>query len=124
LFYKCDIAGIVNNFLIYLYYKKGQLMIKPLIITLLLGSITFIYAAESNTTADSSNISEQELKRAIAKEEKYAKERTFYNAKTYDFKGSEVNKESLKKIPVIEMDDPSIDSDSILGMSEEENLSW
>jgi len=30
----------------------------------------------------------------------------------------------LDKVPLIEMDDPSVDSDAILGMSEEENLSW
>ncbi len=55
---------------------------------------------------------------------KYAKEQKFYDAKSYDFKGVEVNKASLDKIQAIEMDDPSIDSDAILGMSEEENLSW
>jgi len=87
------------------------------IVSLLFSGI--LYAGDSNNS-----IVDQELQKAIEQEKKFAKEQTFYNAETYDFKGAEVNKDSLSNVPLIEMDDPGIDSDAILGMSEEENLSW
>jgi len=93
-------------------------------IFLLLG---VLHASESNQTVsqdENNTIINQELQKAIEQEKKFAKEQTFYDAETYDFKGSEVNKASVKKLEVIEMDDPDIDSDAILGMSEEEGLSW
>ena len=94
---------------------------------MLFGLLSFLSATEHNATQKSENnhtILNQELQKAIELEKKYAKEQKFYDAKSYDFKGVEVNKASLDKIQAIEMDDPSIDSDAILGMSEEENLSW
>jgi len=83
---------------------------------------SFLSAAENNSTQNS--ILNQELQKAIELEKKYAKEQKFYDAESYDFKSVEVNKASLDKIQAIEMDDPDLDSDAILGMSEEENLSW
>jgi len=83
--------------------------------------------AEENTTAAAEanrSILHTELQKAIELEKKYAKEQKFYDAKTYDFKGAEVNKNSLANVPLIEPDDPELDSDAILGMSEEEGLSW
>ena len=88
---------------------------------------TSLCAEENKTTnhADTNHsIINQELQKAMEQEKKFAKEQTFYNAETYDFKGSEINKDSVKKLEVIEMDDPDLDSDAILGMSEEEGLSW
>ncbi len=83
---------------------------------------SLLYAEGNQTTGHS--IIDQELQKAIEQEKKFAKEQTFYDAESYDFKGAEVNKASLDNVPLIEMDDPGIDSDAILGMSEEENLSW
>jgi hypothetical protein len=94
-------------------------MIKRVSFAAILLCTGVVFASENNST-----IIDQELQRAIEQEKKFAKEQTFYNAETYDFKGSEVNRASLDKVPLIEMDDPSVDSDAILGMSEEENLSW
>jgi hypothetical protein len=94
-------------------------MIKRFSFTVILLFSGILYAGEHN-----SSIIDQELQKAIEQEKKFAKEQTFYNAETYDFKGAEVNKDSLTNVPLIEMDDPGIDSDAILGMSEEENLSW
>ena len=98
-------------------------MIKTLIFTILLIPFSLLSAGESKSETNSS-IVELELQKAIEQEKKFAKEQKFYDAKTYDFKGAEINKASLKNVPLIEMDDPGIDSDAILGMSEEENLSW
>ena len=37
-----------------------------------------------------------------SKEKKYAKEQTFYSEENYDFKGAEVNPESLKNIKEVQ----------------------
>jgi hypothetical protein len=101
-------------------------MIKRMILIAILMLSSSPYAEENKTVrVDANNsIINQELQKAMEQEKKFAKEQTFYNAETYDFKGAEINKASLDNVPLIEMDDPSIDSDAILGMSEEENLSW
>ena len=101
-------------------------MKKRMIFVAVFMTYSSLYAQETRGTAAdiNSSISEQELQKAIALEKKYAKEQKFYDAKTYDFKGAEINKKSLKHIEVIEPDDPDLDSDAILGMSEEEGLTW
>ena len=45
---------------------------------------------------------EKQLKKEIENEKKYAKEQTFYSEKNYDFKGAEVNKDSLDSVPELE----------------------
>ena len=102
-------------------------MIKKMILVAILMLSTSLCAEENKTTNNvdtNHSIINQELQKAMEQEKKFAKEQTFYNAETYDFKGSEINKDSVKKLEVIEMDDPDLDSDAILGMSEEEGLSW
>jgi hypothetical protein len=47
---------------------------------------------------------EEKIARQMKKEEKYAREQKFYQADQYDFKGAEVDPESLKKIKPIEPD--------------------
>jgi len=44
-------------------------------------------------------ITAKQLQIAIDKEKKHAKEQTFYQAKSYDFKSAEVNPASLASIP-------------------------
>ena len=51
-----------------------------------------------------SNSSKEALKKAMEDEKKYAQEQRFYAADEYDFKGSEVDPKSLKKIKVPEPD--------------------
>ena len=45
---------------------------------------------------------EKQLKKEMENEKKYAKEQTFYSAENYDFKGAEVNKDSLDSVPELE----------------------
>ncbi|RLA78095.1 MAG: hypothetical protein DRG78_15925 [Epsilonproteobacteria bacterium] len=45
---------------------------------------------------------EKQLKKEMENEKKYAKEQTFYSEKNYDFKGAEVNKDSLDSVPELE----------------------
>jgi 1-aminocyclopropane-1-carboxylate deaminase/D-cysteine desulfhydrase-like pyridoxal-dependent ACC family enzyme len=43
-------------------------------------------------------ILEEHIKIQQEKEKKYAKEQTFYNEENYDFRGAEVNPESVKSL--------------------------
>jgi hypothetical protein len=73
-------------------------------------------AAEHNTTGkkttkernastrNDKDAIEEKIRKQMEKEEKYAKEQKFYQADQYDFKGAEVDPESLKKIKPIEPD--------------------
>ena len=45
---------------------------------------------------------EKQLKKEMENEKKYAKEQTFYSEENYDFKGAEVNQDSLDSIPDLE----------------------
>jgi len=45
---------------------------------------------------------EKQIKKEMENEKKYAKEQTFYSEKNYDFKGAEVNKDSLDSVPKLE----------------------
>ncbi len=45
---------------------------------------------------------EKQLKKEMENEKKYAKEQTFYSEENYDFKGAEVNKDSLDTVPKLE----------------------
>ncbi|NOQ30359.1 MAG: hypothetical protein GQ570_04455 [Helicobacteraceae bacterium] len=50
-----------------------------------------------------------ELKKAMDKEKKYAKEQIFYSTHNYDFKSAEVNRDTLDSVPDIEVDDMDMD---------------
>ena len=80
--------------------------------------IISLYGAESNSTAaaeSNSSILEAQLQQAIEQEKKFAREQTFYDAKTYDFKGAEVNPKSLEHIELI-VPEPDMDSNDFLEM--------
>jgi len=67
--------------------------------------------ANSNTTKNHKKaIVEKHIKEQLAKEKKYSKEQTFYNEENYDFSGAEVNPESVKTTPELEVDDLDMDS--------------
>jgi len=55
---------------------------------------------------------EKQLKKEMENEKKYAKEQTFYSEENYDFKGAEVNKDSLDTVPKLEPQD-DFDMDSV-----------
>ena len=76
-----------------------------LIFTLFLSISAF--GAESKASQERAKA---QLKIEMEKEKKYSREQTFYNANNYDFKGAEVNKDSLDSVPTIEVDEFNIDS--------------
>ncbi len=45
---------------------------------------------------------EKQIQKEMENEKKYAKEQTFYSEKNYDFKGAEVNPDSLDSVPKLE----------------------
>ena len=68
-----------------------------LILAIMLSSSLFATNDEQRT--------QKQIQKELQKEKKYEKEQTFYQQKDYDFKGAEVNPDSLKSIPDIEPDD-------------------
>jgi len=78
-----------------------------LILTLMVGSLLM---AEKKENAKS--IIDKQLEIQMEKEKKYSREQTFYTAEHYDFKGAEVNPESLKNITLPEIQD-DFDMDSV-----------
>jgi len=78
-------------------------MIKFILTIALLTSIV----GASSTKKD--KIAQESLKQQMKKEQKYAKEQTFYTEDNYDFKGAEVNPESVKMIKPLEVNDLDMD---------------
>ena len=54
----------------------------------------------------------KQLQIEMEKEKKYSREQQFYQSHNYDFKGAEVNKDSLDSVPNIETQD-DFDMDSV-----------
>ncbi|MCB4743383.1 MAG: hypothetical protein LGB78_07435 [Sulfurovum sp.] len=78
---------------------------KNILILLLLSSLTLMSENnESNQTQTEENATEASIQKVIEQEKKIAKEKKFYNADEYDFKGAEVDPKSLDKIKALEPD--------------------
>jgi len=100
-------------------------MIKSAVFLLVLILASSLWAEEKQAVVETNNsLLQTQLQKAMAQEKKFAKEQKFYDAESYDFKEAEVNKESLKHIEVPQMDDAEMDSSAMLGMDDDENLSW
>jgi len=69
-----------------------------------------IIASSAETTDEKKLRIEKQIKEEIEKEKKYAQEQKFYNNENYDFKRSEINKETLHLVPEIEVDDLDMNS--------------
>jgi len=82
-------------------------MKKILTVIILLSSLLF---SSNNTDKEKKIREEKHLKENMAKEQKYAREQTFYTIENYDLKGAEVNPDSLDSVPEIEVDDFNMDS--------------
>lgn len=68
---------------------------------------SFLFA--SDVDAQRKVRTEKQIQKIIEAEKKYAKEQAFYTADDYDFKGREVDKESLEVIKPVEVDDLDMD---------------
>jgi len=90
-------------------------MKKLFLSVLLIGSLTLSLNAENNDTSKTKSNTEnntstkakkaeEQIQEQMKKEEKYAKEQTFYQGKNYDLSDHEVDPNSLSDIPDIEPD--------------------
>lgn len=61
-----------------------------------------VAADKSKSEKEKKSRIEKQIKKEMENEKKYAKEQTFYSEKNYDFKGAEVNKDSLESLPELE----------------------
>ena len=59
-------------------------------------------SSSAKSDKDRKNRLEKQIKKEMENEKKYAKEQTFYSEENYDFKGAEVNKDSLDSVPKLE----------------------
>ncbi len=84
-------------------------MKKLLIFIMVFGSLLYGSNKDNNDSAKKARI-EKQIKKEMAKEKKYAKEQVFYKMENYDFKGSEVNPDTVDSVPTIEVDDFNMDS--------------
>lgn len=64
----------------------------------------------STADAKKKDRAEKQLQIEMEKEKKYSQERTFYQKNNYDFKGAQVNPDSIDSVPDIEVDDFDMDS--------------
>ena len=71
---------------------------------------SFLFAADAKQETKT----EKEVRKQMEREEKYAKEQTFYQGKEYDLKSFEVNPDAIKAIPDIDVD--YSDGDDVLDM--------
>lgn len=84
-------------------------MKKILTFVLILNSLLLASESVDSDAAKKSRLDKQ-IEIEMEREKKFAKEQTFYQSKNYDFKGSEVNPDSLDSLPDVEEDDFNIDS--------------
>jgi len=80
-----------------------------IILTFIIVFNSLLLAADSQSAEKKKRI-EKQIQKEMEKEKKYAREQTFYNQDNYDYKGAEVNPDSLDSVPEIEVDDFNIDS--------------
>ncbi len=69
--------------------------------------ISVLFASEIDLEKEKRT--KEAIEKAIEKEKLYAKEKTFYDSKSYDFKDSEVNEDSLPTLREQEVDDLDMD---------------
>ncbi len=78
-------------------------MRKILTFIVISSAILFAVPSEKSSSQKDKKIQEQ-LKKQMEKEQKYAKEQTFYHGKAYDLKSFEVDPDSLPDVPSIKPD--------------------
>jgi len=74
--------------------------------------LLFLFISSSILLASNNmqkKIIQKNIKEQMKKEQKYAKEQTFYTEDNYDFKGAEVNPESVKMLHPLEVNDMDMD---------------
>jgi len=81
---------------------------KRILVIILIVSLSLVASTDEN--AQAKKRVEKQLKIEMEKEKKYAKEQAFYQAGDYDFKGSLVNPDTVRRTPIIKEDELDMDS--------------
>ena len=93
----------------YIIKTKGRFMKRFLIFSCVFSTL-LLASGSKETDAQKKLRAEKHLKEQLKKEKKYSDEQTFYMQDNYDFKGAEVNQESVEATPALEVDDLDMDS--------------
>ncbi len=75
---------------------------KIILVFLLFLNLSLLCANSNKKQSEREKRIQKQIEKEIQTEKRYAKEQTFYTQENYDFKGAEVNKESLKSIQELE----------------------
>ena len=70
---------------------------------------SFLFALDNNSELERKKRIEKQIQEEIEKEKKFAQEQAFYHAENYNLKRSEVNKDSVDRLPIFEIDDSDSD---------------
>jgi len=79
------------------------------IITLVIVSSALLLASGNKPKNAEDSLTKKQVQEQMKREEKYAKEQKFYTEKNYDFKSAEVNPDSIKDLPDLEVNDMDMD---------------
>ena len=80
---------------------------KNILILMMLTS-SILLASEGNTQNEEKIKKQLEIE--MEKERRYAIEQAFYQHGNYDFEGSQIDEDSLKNVPELELDDLDMDN--------------
>lgn len=82
-----------------------------IILTILMLLSTAVFASTDKKQEDiKKERAQKQIEEQMKKEQKYSREQTFYQGNNYDFKGAEVNPDSVDSVPEIPIDDFDIDN--------------
>ena len=82
------------------------------ILILIIALSSLLLASSVDEDKKSKARAEKQLQIEMETEKKYAREQTFYTEDNYNFKGAEVNPDSIDSVPEIEVQD-DFDMDSV-----------
>ena len=66
--------------------------------------------AQTKKEKEKKDRAQKHVEAQMKKEQKYSREQIFYQAHNYDFKGAEVNPDSIDSVPEIPVDDFDMDN--------------
>ena len=83
---------------------------KIILAFLIMFSVTLLADAQTKKEKEKKDRAQKHVEAQMKKEQKYSREQTFYQAHNYDFKGAEVNPDSIDSVPEIPVDNFDMDN--------------
>ena len=81
---------------------KGKRGMKKILTFVVIFNSLLLASNNGKTDSERKSRIEKQIQKEIDTEKKYSEEQTFYTEKDYDFKGAEVNPDSLSSVPTME----------------------